>query len=128
MQAQNTPIQPDWYPALTKRFQYERLLWPHSQPNGSASQHMGQQVWHRWEEVGSAGWGAGARPGGATPTIPGLPAMRLEALAGLISGACSPRAARVGGVTPMFRCTAAPCRWGGSEGLRGCVVGRMAVC
>lgn len=89
---------------------------------------MGQQVWHRWEGVGSAGRGVGARLGGGTPTIPGLPAMRLEALAGLISGASSPRAARVGVVTPMFRCTAAPCRWGGSEGLRGCGVGRMAVC
>lgn len=77
---------------------------------------MGQPVWHRWEGAGSAGQGAGARLGGAIAATPGLPAMRLAALAGLTSGASSPRAARVGGVTPMFRRTAAPCSWGGSWG------------
>jgi len=68
--------------------------------------------------LGSAGRRAGAWQGGATPTIPGLPAMRLAALAGLTSAASSPRAARVGGLTPTFRRTAAPCSGGGSWGAR----------
>ena len=42
---------------------------------------MGQPVWHRWEGAGSAGQGAGARLGGAIAATPGLPAMRLAALA-----------------------------------------------